>query len=154
MIIDDEDEYKEFLTKNRKKQVKNALKGIVIVVLFVLSYFLIQLGFAGEDQGMTFTTIGFLMICMLSSIMSIQPAKKKVQRQTLTVLGCTDSKCKGKKVRDYQDGDYVYKEEGKCAACDGQMRIEEIYSVKLKNPKKEPKKAAVREKKIEIVPRT
>ncbi len=153
VIIDDEDEYKEFLTKNRKKQALNALKGIVIVVLFVLSYFLIQLGFAGGDQGMSYTTLGFLLICMLSSLMSIQPAKKKDQRQTLAVLGCTDPKCKGKKVRDYQDGDYIYKEEGKCAVCDGMLRIEEIYSVKLKNPKKESKQVVREKKKVEITPR-
>ncbi len=155
MLIDDEDdEYKEFLTKNRKKQAINVLKGVAIVVLFVLSYYLIQRGFSGEANGMSYTTLGFLLMCMLSSLMSFQPGKKKPQRQTLTILGCTDPKCKGKKVRDYQDGDYVYKEEGKCAVCDGTLRIEEIYSVKLKKPKREQKQVVREKKKIEIVPRT
>ncbi len=155
MLIDeDEDEYKQYLTKDRKKQALNALKGVVIVVLFVLSYYLIQLGFAGGEQGMSYTTLGFFLICMLSALMSRAPPKKKVQRQTLTVLGCTDPKCRGKKVRDYQDGDYVYKEEGKCAMCDAILRVEEIYSVKLKKPKKEPKQVVREKKKIEITPRT
>ncbi|OLS12990.1 MAG: hypothetical protein RBG13Loki_3350 [Promethearchaeota archaeon CR_4] len=154
MLIDEEeDEYAEYLKKNRKKSLKSLLKAIVIVVAFVGAYFLIQLGFAGGEQGMSYTILGFLLICGLSSLMSLRPAKKKTQRQTLTILGCTDPRCKGKRVRDYQDGDYVYKEEGRCAACDSVQRIEEIYSVKLKNPK-QAKKPRQEKKKIEIVPRT
>jgi len=153
IIDDEEDEYKEFLTKNRKKQFLNVVKGIVIVILFVLSYFLIQLGFSGGEQGMSYTTLGFLLICMLSSLMSIQPVKKKPQRQTLTILGCTDQKCRSRKVRDYQEGDYIFKEEGKCSFCNGILRVEEIYSVKLKNAKNTD--ATSRDKrKIEIKPRT
>jgi len=152
LIDEDEDEYAEYLTKNRKKQVKAALKGIVIVVLFVLSYYLIQLGFAGGDQGTSYTMLGFVLLCILSSLMAITPAKKKAKRQTLTILGCTDPKCLGKRVRDYQDGDFIYKEEGKCSVCNGAQRIEEIYSVKLKA--KEGEQSPREKKKIEIVPRT
>jgi hypothetical protein len=84
--------------------------------------------------------------------MSIQTKKKKNKRQTLTIIGCTDPQCKVKKVRDYKEGDYVFKEEGLCGQCHGILRIEEIYSVKLKNPK-DVKPAAKREKKVEILPK-
>ncbi|HMF30966.1 MAG TPA: hypothetical protein VKK79_06110 [Candidatus Lokiarchaeia archaeon] len=151
MIDPDDDEYAEYLKKDRKGQVLSVLKGLAIVALFVLSYYLIQLGFSGGTGGTSYITLGFLLICLLSTLMSIQPKKKKNKRHTLTILGCTDPQCKGKKVRDYQDGDYVFKEEGKCAQCNGMLRIEEIYSVKLKNPK--DIKPSKREKKIEIVPK-
>ena len=54
-------------------------------------------------------------------------------RQTLTILKCKS--CGAVKVRNYENGDFIFKSAGICDKCNEPMEITQIYSVKLKKSK-------------------
>ena len=66
-------------------------------------------------------------------------------RKTLSVLNCENEECGTRKVRDYEDGDFVFKTGGICPECNSNSNIIEIYSIKLK-PDSEQKKQKKKEK--------
>ena len=79
-----------------------------------------------------------MLICTASMLVQIQKPPPEPIRQTLTILGCTI--CGLVKVRNYIDGDFVFRETGKCNECNNPMEIKQIYSVRLKRPTEENKK--------------
>ncbi|MGB5911147.1 MAG: hypothetical protein WBH31_08145 [Promethearchaeia archaeon] len=134
-MIDDEDE-DEILKKG--VSLKSVLKNLLLVLLIIIGALFIYLA-SGTNQ-MTNWFIGFTLICLGSTLIQIQKRQSEPIMQTLSILKC--NVCGITKVRNYQHGDYVFREIETCNDCDESMLIEQIYSVKLKKPtvaKKEEK---------------
>ncbi len=127
---DDEDVLKKGITW------KSFLKNIFIIAAIVFGAFLIYSSNTPESQSNIY--IGFMLICTASMLVQIQKPPPEPIRQTLSILTC--NACGLVKVRNYQDGDYVFRKSGKCNECKESMEIKQIYSVRLKRPTEETKK--------------
>lgn len=69
------------------------------------------------------------IVLAVSSIMQMRRRIVMLQRlatKVLSVVLCAN--CGFKVVRAFADGDFVYKEVGKCQQCSGTMRVETIYA--------------------------
>ena len=126
MIEEEDDE--EILEKGISW--KSVLKNLFVIVMIILGALIIYMG-SGEDMFFNFT-IGFMLICVASTVLQIQKQPQEPLRQTLSIMVCAI--CGLVKVRNYQAGDFVFKEAGKCEKCDVPLKIKQIYSVKLKKP--------------------
>ena len=127
-MIDDEDEEEEVLKKGIS--LKSVLKNLLLIVLIIIGALFIYLG-SGANQITNFF-IGFSFICLGSTLIQIQKRPSEPIRQTLSILKC--KLCGVTKVRNYQHGDYVFREIDPCNDCNESMIIDQIYSVKLKKP--------------------
>jgi hypothetical protein len=92
---------------------------------------------------MTNFFIGFSMICLGATLIQIQKQEPEPTRQTLTILKCR--KCDVTKVRNFQNGDFIFKEAESCDNCPDTMKINQIYSVKLKKQSKRKQEKALKE---------
>jgi len=124
---------------NKKISIKTVLKNLLFILLIIVGALFIYIGIT-PDQVTNFI-IGFSLICLGSSLIQIQKKPAEPIRQTLTILKC--SSCDTIKVRNYQNGDYVFKRSGNCDKCNETLIIHQIYSVKLKKPTVEVKKADI-----------
>jgi hypothetical protein len=134
----DEEEDEDILEK--KTSWKTILKHVVVIALMILGILFIYFGF-GLDQTQGWF-IGFMFICLATTLLQVQKKPEEPKKQTLTILEC--EACDLKTVRDYKEGDYVYKEIGKCNECDDILKITQIYSVKLKGEKAKKKLESVK----------
>ncbi|MBY9018082.1 MAG: hypothetical protein KGD66_04540 [Candidatus Lokiarchaeota archaeon] len=144
-MIDEEDD-DEILTKG--VSLKKVLKNVVLIGLIIVGALFIYMG--GTDQ-MTNFFIGFSLICIGSTLIQIQKKEEEPTRQTLSILKC--EKCEVTKVRNYETGDFVFKSIDSCENCDDTMKINQIYSVKLKKStaKKQTKETKLKDKKQAII---
>jgi hypothetical protein len=124
---------------NKKVSLKKILKNLLFIALIVIGALFIYIGIL-PDQITNFI-IGFSFICIGATLIQVQKRPEEPIRQTLTILKC--NKCDTIKVRNYEQGDYVFKSSGSCDQCEGLMEIRQIYSVKLKKPSVEVKKADI-----------
>ena len=140
MIEEEEDD--EILKKG--VSFKKVLKNLVLIGLIIIGALFIYLG--GADQ-MTNFFLGFSLICIGSTLIQIQKKEEEPTRQTLSILKC--EKCEVTKVRNYESGDFVFKIIDSCENCDDTMKINQIYSVKLKKSttKKQAKETKLKDKK-------
>ncbi len=139
-MIDEEDD-DEILKKSRS--LKKILKNVALIALIIVGALFIYLG--GTAQ-MTNFFIGFTLICIGSTLIQIQKKEEEPTRQTLSILKC--DKCEITKVRNYEPGDFVFKIVDSCEKCDEAMKINQIYSVKLKKStaKKQAKEVTLKNK--------
>jgi len=107
---------------------------VIMLVLFLLSLFFIFLGFdsymSGDaESGSTFIILGATALA-LSSYALFQ-ARKRLLRLALKTQPITTTiiceKCGLKNVRDFQRGDYIFKEVDACPKCNEKMVITSIY---------------------------
>ncbi len=116
-----------------KKKVSPILLAILLVTL-LLSVFSLFLGFdaylSGDaEAGGTYMILGATTLA-LSSYVLFQTRKKilklslKTQPVNTTIL-C--EKCGLKNVRDFQRGDYIFKEVESCPKCNEKMLIASIF---------------------------
>jgi len=104
----------------------------IILVFLALSvaafYYGINAYLAGGD-GSFFLLIGFSGLA-LSGYMLLQTRRRTLKivfkpYQIATTTLCT--KCGFKNIRDFQRGDYIFKEEEECPKCEEKMMIASIY---------------------------
>ena len=127
-MIDDEDD-NAILEKG--VSTKSVLKNIMIIGMILMGAYLIYSGNTPETSQNVF--IGFMLICFGATLMQVQKPDPEPFRQTLSILSCT--LCGLVRVRNYSDGDFVYKTtKDHCTECDKTMEIQSIYSVRLKRP--------------------
>ena len=126
-MIDEEDD-EEFLKK--KRSLRSILKTLVSIGLIAIGVLFMVIG--GADQT-TNLIIGFTFICIGTTIIQMKKGPSDPVRQTLTILKCKS--CGAIKVRNYENGDFVFKSAGACDKCNESMEINQIYSVKLKKSK-------------------
>lgn len=116
-----------------KKRISPILLAILLVT-FLLSIFSIFLGvdahLSGDaESGSTYMILGATTLA-LSSYVLFQTRRKilklalKTQPINTTIL-C--EKCGLKNVRDFQRGDYIFKEVEPCPKCNEKMSIASIY---------------------------
>lgn len=116
-----------------RKKISPILLAILLVT-FLLSIFSIFLGvdahLSGDaESGSTYMILGATTLA-LSSYVLFQTRRKilklalKTQPINTTIL-C--EKCGLKNVRDFQRGDYIFKEVEPCPKCDEKMSISSIY---------------------------
>jgi hypothetical protein len=108
---------------------------VIILVTFLLSLAALYVAFANiiEQSDLTssysFLAIGFFGLA-LSAYMLMQTKSKPVRAilklpRVITTLECP--KCDFKDIRDFQRGDYIFKEAGPCQKCEDTMKITAIY---------------------------
>jgi len=131
-MIDEEDD-EEIL--NKGISFKSVLKNLFIMFLIILGAMIIYFG-SGTDQVTNFI-IGFMLICVASTLIQVQKQPPEPIRQTLTILLC--NLCNLTKVRNYEAGDFVFKKGDLCNKCNKAMEVKQIYSVRLKKPTEENK---------------
>ena len=114
---------------------------ILILVAFILSLSALYVAadsiFVQESEDLnaySFLAIGFFGLA-LSVYMLLQTRGNPVTQigelpKVITTLECP--KCDFKNIRDFQRGDYIFKEAGPCQKCEEKMTITAIY--------REPKK--------------
>ncbi|HUW89212.1 MAG TPA: hypothetical protein VMV43_01695 [Candidatus Nanopelagicaceae bacterium] len=131
-MIDEEDD-EEIL--NKKRSLKSILKNLLLIGLIATGVLFMYIG--GPDQA-TNLIIGFTFICIGTTIFQMRKSPSDPIRQTLTILKCKS--CSAIIVRNYENGDFIFKSMGSCDKCNNSMEIHQIYSVKLKkSPKKDDK---------------
>ena len=82
-----------------------------------------------------------ILLFLLSAILMVPDLpENERKRQTQTVIKCENTKCGNQKIRDYKDGDFVFKNGGICPKCNSNYNIIEIYSKKLKEDSKQETK--------------
>ena len=131
-MIDEEDD-EEILKK--KLSWKSVLKNLVLIVLIGIG---VMFMYIGEPDPTVNLMIGFFFICLATSILQMKKSPKDPLRQTLTILKCNS--CGAIKVRNYENGDFIFKSTEVCTKCNKLMQINQIYSVKLKKAKDKNKK--------------
>jgi hypothetical protein len=127
MIEPDEDD-EEILNKGISS--KTLLKTIFVVLLVILGALFIYIGIFPDP--VTNFMIGFTLICFGTTIIQLPKQPSEPIRQTLTILTC--ALCGITKVRNYEQGDFVFKKTEPCSQCNDSMQVKQIYSVKLKKP--------------------
>jgi hypothetical protein len=127
---DDEDILKKGITW------KSVLKNLFVIGSILLGAYLIYSANTPETQMNIY--IGFMLICTSAMLIQVQKPPPEPFRQTLSIIAC--KLCGLVKVRNYQDGDYVFRKSGSCDECDKAMEIKQIYSVRLKRPTEKTKK--------------
>lgn len=130
MIDEEEDDYERLFHKDRKQTLWKILKGVALISLMIVAYFLVQIGM-GTEGGFTWTLTGFMLLCVGSLFINVKKPKEEDHRQTLCVLKCTNPECEHVLVRDFMDGDYVHKHAVPCSKCTRDMEVTKIYSVKI-----------------------
>jgi len=119
------------------KPRSNNLILIILLALLLIVAFGSLLGGGGAAERSTSTLLGFLgliiLLFLFLRLMAQPPSLPKTR--IITVLRC--EKCNVKNIREFRQGDYIPKREGKCPGCEGPMYIEAIYPEEP--PKKKPK---------------
>lgn len=122
----------------------SSLVLIVIIVVLALSLTAMYQAWeavqAGDWTGGYYLLIGFVGLA-LSTYMLFQ-TRRRIRRFTLETQPITTTtvcpKCGLKNVRNFERGDYILKELGQCAKCEGTMMISAIYR-EVKEKRKEEK---------------
>jgi len=133
-MIEPEEDDDEILNKGISS--KTVLKTIFVVLLVILGAMFIYIGIFPD--AMTNFMIGFVLICFGTTIIQLPSQPSEPIRQTLTILTCAI--CGITKVRNYEQGDFVFKKTEPCNQCHDSMHVKQIYSVKLKKPTESNKK--------------
>jgi len=131
-MIDEEDD-EDIL--NKKRSWKKILKNLLLIGLIGIGVLFMYIG--GPNQ-VTNMIIGFTFICLGTTIFQMRKNIAEPKRQTLTILKCKS--CGAVIVRNYEDGDFIFKSMGSCDKCKSSMEIHQIYSVKLKKSRKKDDK--------------
>ena len=107
----------------------------IILVIFILSLSALYIAFeniinqSDLTSSYSFLAVGFFGLALLR-YMLVQTRSKPMRailerQQVITTLECP--KCDFKNIRDFQRGDYIFKEMGPCQKCDETMKITAIY---------------------------
>jgi hypothetical protein len=114
----------------RKISIFSLAMIFVIVVLSVIALFLGLATYDPQDpSALSYMLIGFIGLA-ISAYMLLQAQKKPSRSafempRVITTIMC--QKCEFKNIRDFQRGDYIFKETEPCPKCNEKMMITSIY---------------------------
>jgi hypothetical protein len=107
----------------------------IILVTFILSLSALYIAFANIinqsdlPSSYSFLAVGLFGLALSGYLLTqtrAKPARNILELpRVLTTLECP--KCDFKNIRDFQKGDYIFKENGPCQKCDETMKITAIY---------------------------
>ena len=112
---------------------------IISVVLVILGFYTIEVGFAlyqtQPDIATLYFTVGFLSLgLVLFSILRVRRGlvmTRGIPNKVLSIVLCPQ--CSFKQIKNFAMGDYVFKTEGKCSQCGaGSLYINGIYTEDLR----------------------
>lgn len=141
-MIEEEKSPEEIL--KRKITWKSVLKNIITFIMLFGAFILITYFSSAETLGSTGMFLGITLLCIASSLMVPMDEDKKDLKHTLTMMKC--EKCSKTIIKDFQEGDYVFKSADNCPQCNVPMKIQEIYQVKLKMKEKASNKGGQKNK--------
>ena len=130
MIQEEESSIEDIL--KREVPWKGILKGFIAFLSMGTTYIIIT-------YFPDWFLIAILLIILSVILMIPQLPGEESKRQTLSVLKCENIECTNQKVKDYEDGDFVFKKGGFCPKCNYNFKIIEIYSIKIKENRKQEK---------------
>jgi len=134
-------------TKETSAPVRRISSYIFAVILITLILSLVALYFAidawnkpeQQANATLLLVIGFIGLG-LSTYMLFQ-TRRRVMRLSFEILPVmttiTCQKCGFKNVREFERGDYIFKEAGPCPKCDEKLLVSAIYREVPEKPKKE-----------------
>ena len=131
-------------TGNQKISIYVTFIVLIVIVLSVValvlaaSIYLAGLGESGSTQANDYLAAGLLgVIGLVALVMSIftfyqsrrQTTDMKIEvSKVMTTIGCSNKSCDSKTMREFQRGDFVYKElDTPCQKCSGKQMITAIY---------------------------
>jgi len=106
---------------------------VMILVTVALSVFALFLGLATYESqdptALSYMLIGFIGLA-ISAYLLLQTQRRPLRvafemPQVITTILC--QKCGFKNIRDFQRGDYIFKEAEPCPKCNEKMMIASIY---------------------------
>jgi hypothetical protein len=116
----------------------------IILVTFILSLSALYIAFANIinqsdlPSSYSFLAVGLFGLALSGYLLTqtrAKPARNILELpRVLTTLECP--KCDFKNIRDFQKGDYIFKENGPCQKCDETMKITAIYREAKKKEQK------------------
>jgi hypothetical protein len=119
----------------------------LIMIIGVLALISLYMGFQSygtDDQDIAymymligaagFAAIGYMFF--RTKAVTVQQKTDVTRVSVVTTLECP--KCNLKRVRDFQRGDYLFKDDEPCTRCDGKMMITRIAQKKEEAGKKQP----------------
>lgn len=133
MTDEEFDEDEEYDPEEARIPVKNILKalglmGFVVTGMLIVNYFW---------QDPYLNMLGFMLVCVGSCLAGYKGKKRKKVKHVYSLFKCTSSACGIKELREFKEGDYVFKRGGPCWKCDdGTMEIAQIFSVELEDKDK------------------
>ena len=119
---------------------------VIILIAFILSlsalYIAVDSIINAPENGVltsySFLAVGFFGLALLGYMLLQTRSKPKrailEMPRVITTLECP--KCDFKNIRDFQRGDYIFKETGPCQKCDEKMKITAIYREAKKKEQK------------------
>jgi cell division protein FtsW (lipid II flippase) len=111
------------------------LMVIFSIIILAWAIWAMYSAFNYQQQGNTDSFYFYLaassvaIVLAVSSIMQMRRRVlllRKLAVKVLSVVLCAN--CGFKVVRTFSEGDFVYKEVGKCQQCNGTMRVDSIYA--------------------------
>ncbi|MHA1793028.1 MAG: hypothetical protein ACTSVI_10320 [Promethearchaeota archaeon] len=130
MTDDKFNEDEEYEPKKSKFPVKGVLKGIVIMILFILGMFLIN-QFWGN---ISYFVLGFMLLCLASYLLGYKSPKKKKIKHVYSLYQCMNPSCNIRELHEFKEGDYIFKRLGSCWKCDsGELVIIQIFAVETES---------------------
>jgi hypothetical protein len=120
---------------NTNKKISTYLTMIVLIVMALAVTALLIAGetYLAGDQLAAGVLAGIGFIALVLSVFllyqsKLQTAQVKIEApKVMTTIGCAKN-CDSKNVREFQRGDYVYKElDSSCQKCGGKQMITAIY---------------------------
>lgn len=122
----------------RGEKIIRLLLVLVGVVTALIGGYLVYYGLTQwfDLQRGTYLMYGFLVLILLVYVFLALPRERRIQltAKTVSVLRC--NRCGASIVREFERGDYVFKEEGVCGKCgSGTYFIEEIFEAPLRKRK-------------------
>jgi hypothetical protein len=136
----------ESQTSAQSKKISNYITMIVLIVLalsivaliLAIGNYTTGLSETGATQAGSFLSAGvFAVIGLIALIMSVftlyqsrrQTSEMKIEiPKVMTTIQCTSKNCDSKTIREFQRGDFVFKElDVPCQKCSGRQMITAIY---------------------------
>ena len=136
----------ESQTSAQSKKISNYITMIVLIVLalsiaaliLAVGNYTTGLSETGATQAGDFLSAGvFAVIGAIALVMSVftlyqsrrQTAEMKIEiPKVMTTIQCTSKNCDSKTIREFQRGDFVFKEiDVPCQKCSGRQMITAIY---------------------------
>ena len=119
---------------NKKISTYLTLIVLIVMALSITALFIAAETYLGGDQVAAGVLAGIGLIALAMSVGLLfqskrQSADVKIEApKVMTTIECTNKGCNAKTVREFQRGDYVYKEiDVPCQKCGGRQMITAIY---------------------------
>lgn len=131
-------------TGNQKISIYVTFIVLIVTVLSVVALILAALTYlsgvnaSGSTQANDYLAAGLLgvigLVALFMSIFTFYQSRRQTTDmkievpKVMTTIGCSNKTCDSKTVREFQRGDFVYKElDTPCAKCSGKQMITAIY---------------------------